>query len=95
MPAMEPVYDHEFISGLEELLVEGERGWRELCAELDVTPLKIVYEDLTDPATYAEVIRSALGHLGIHGNEIPIPQPRTHRQADKINHDWVQRYTTD
>lgn len=94
-PVAEPVYDYEFISGLEGLIVDSERGWPELCTELGVTPLDIVYEDLVDPSTYADTIRSALDHLGVDHDEIPVPEPRTHRQADEINRDWVQRYTAE
>jgi LPS sulfotransferase NodH len=93
-PAIEPAYDHDLIAGLEGLLAEAERGWPQLCADLGVTPLDIVYEDLVDPAIYADTIRSALAHLGID-DEMAIPPPRTHRQADETNHNWFQRYTTD
>ena len=91
----EPTYRYDFIAGLEGLLIEGEHGWPELCAELGVTPLDIVYEDLVDPSTYAQTIRAALWHLGIDTDEIAIPEPRTHRQADGTNRDWVKRYRTD
>jgi trehalose 2-sulfotransferase len=93
-PSAEPVYDRDFISGLEGLLVESEQGWPKLCAELGVTYLDVVYEDLVDPATYADTVRSVLDHLGVDQPEITIAPPRTHRQSDSINDDWVRRYTT-
>lgn len=58
-PAAPPNYDHEFIAGLEALLAEGEHGWPGLCAELGVTPLDILYEELVDPSSYPDIIRSA------------------------------------
>jgi trehalose 2-sulfotransferase len=96
-PSGEPVYDREFISGLEGLLVEAERGWPTLCAELGVTPFDVVYEDLVDPAIYADTVRSVLVHLGLDDPDDPaiaIPPPRTHRQSDSLNDDWVYRYTS-
>lgn len=95
VPAAETAYDYDFIAGLEGLLIEGESGWRELCAELGVTPLEIVYEDLVDPARYPDAIRAALTYLGIDDTEIAVPPPRTHRQADELNDEWAKRYTTD
>lgn len=95
VPTTEPTYDHELIAGLEGLLAEGEHGWADLCAELGVIPLDVLYEDLVNPSNYPDVIRSALDHLSIAHDEIAIPQPRTHQQADVINDDWVQRYRND
>jgi LPS sulfotransferase NodH len=93
-PVAEPAYSYDFVSALEGQLDEGERGWPELCAELGVTPLEIAYEDLVDPSTYADTIGATLGYLGIDHDEIGIPRPRTHRQADEINDDWIRRYAT-
>jgi LPS sulfotransferase NodH len=62
---------------------------------MGVTPFDIVYEDLVDPSTYGPTIRSVLSHLGVDTDEIAIPEPRTHRQADGINRDWVKRYRAD
>jgi trehalose 2-sulfotransferase len=94
-PAAEPAYSYEFISGLEGLLAEAEDGWPQLCAELGVTPLEVVYEDLVDPLSYADTIRSALAYLGVDDAGVAIPKPRTHRQADQINEDWIRRYAAD
>lgn len=94
-PTGEPVYNYDFIAGLEGLLVEGEHGWAELCAELGVEPLEIVYEDLVDPATYEPTIRAALSYLGIDSTDLTIPTPRTRRQADDTNREWVRRYRAD
>jgi LPS sulfotransferase NodH len=94
-PASEPAYTYDFVAGLEGLLVEGERGWPELCAEMRVTPFEIVYEELVDPSTYEPTIRAVLSHLGIDNDGIEIPAPRTHQQADAVNRDWVKRYRTE
>jgi LPS sulfotransferase NodH len=94
-PVTEPDYSYEFIVGLEGLLVEGEQGWPKLCAELGAEPLDIVYEDLVDPATYPDTIRSALDHLSVDHTDLTISPPRTRRQADEINQDWIERYRAD
>jgi trehalose 2-sulfotransferase len=94
-PTGDPAYRYDFIAGLESLLVEGEHGWAELCAELDVQPLEIVYEDLVDPSGYEPTIRAALGYLGIDPDETTIPKPRTLRQADSTNRAWGRRYLAD
>jgi trehalose 2-sulfotransferase len=94
-PTGEPTYSYDFIAGLEGLLVEGEHGWTELCTELDVQPLEIVYEDLVDPSRYEPTIRTALSYLGIDPEGITIPKPRTFRQADSTNREWIQRYRAD
>jgi trehalose 2-sulfotransferase len=95
VPLAEPAYDYGFIAALEGLLAEAERGWPELCAELGVTPHDVMYEDLVDPATYAGTIRSTLAYLGLDHAGVPIAPPRTHRQADELNEDWVRRFTAD
>lgn len=94
-PVTEPVYSYELIAGLEGLLIDGDHGWPALCAELGVAPLDIVYEDLVDPLIYPDAIRSALHYLGVDHTDVAIAPPRTRRQADEINQDWVQRYTAD
>jgi trehalose 2-sulfotransferase len=76
-PVREPVYSYDLIARLEGLLIEGEHGWPELCAELGVAPLEVVYEDLVDTATYSDTIRSALDHLGIDHTDVAIAPPRT------------------
>jgi LPS sulfotransferase NodH len=94
-PAGEPTYGFEFISGLERLVIEGDDGWPTFCDELGVTPLNLVYEDLVEPATYENTIRSALEYLGVHDEGLPIPAPRTRRQADATNDAWVDRYVAE
>jgi LPS sulfotransferase NodH len=90
-PTTKPMYSFEFISGLEGLIAEGDEGWPVFCDELGVERLAVSYEELVDPATYAATIRSVLRFLGVE-TAVAIPKPRTHRQADNINDDWVERY---
>jgi LPS sulfotransferase NodH len=90
-----PVYDYGLIAELEGLLVEGERGWPQLCDELGVAPFRVYYEDLVDPDRYAQTVRAALAHLGVDSPDVPIPPPRTLRQADAVNDEWARRYEAD
>lgn len=93
--AEEPEYDFALIHALEGLIVEGERGWRELFAELGLAPFDVVYEDLVSTDGYERTIRGVLDHLEV---EIPADvalAPRTMKQSDEINEDWVARYTAE
>jgi LPS sulfotransferase NodH len=87
-------YSAEFLDGLMGLIVEGEQAWRDFYAELGVEPYDVVYEDLVDDHRYPLVLCGALEHLGLAGDG-PIPAPRTQRQADNVNDEWVDRYRAD
>jgi LPS sulfotransferase NodH len=52
-----PVYDFDLIAGLEGLIAQGESGWRELYAELGLTPCEVVYEELSGDG-YERTIRA-------------------------------------
>jgi len=91
-PGAVPEYRYDIISGMEDLLIEGEVGWPVLCDEIGITPFDVVYEDLADPATYDATVRGVLEHLGVDAGDVTIPPPPTRRQADDVNDDWVRRY---
>jgi trehalose 2-sulfotransferase len=90
-PTGDPEYDPVFIANLIRLLEEGERGWRQLYSELGVEPYELVYEDIITEEGYPAAIRGVLRHLGVN-DSIAIPRPRTNRQADALNDDWVERF---
>jgi LPS sulfotransferase NodH len=95
-PSRPPQYDFDLISGLEGLIVEGERGWRELFDELGVTPYEVVYEELVTEDGYCCAVLGVLEHLGVETRGITAPPPpRTHRQADELNEAWVERFTSE
>jgi trehalose 2-sulfotransferase len=95
-PPPRPVeYRYDLINGLENLIIEGERGWRELFGELDVSPLELTYEDLATDDGYGKAIRAVIGHLQIGAPDLVVPNRRTHRQADEITEEWVVRYEAD
>jgi LPS sulfotransferase NodH len=85
-------YNAKLIGDLEALIIEGERGWRELYAELGVIPYEVVYEDLVSEEGFEQSVRGVLGHLGLPSAGFRVPRPRTKRQADELNDAWVARY---
>ena len=90
-PTGEPGYWREFIAGLEQLIIDGENGWRALYDELGLDPYEVVYEDLVTPDGYENALRGILDHLGVDQPDA-LPPPRTRQQADDLNEDWVNRY---
>jgi trehalose 2-sulfotransferase len=91
-PVREPVFQYEVIAGMMDLIAKGEQAWLDLYKELGVRPLEVVYEDLTSPEGYELTLRHVLRHLGLD-DSIEIPRPRTHRQADDVNDEWVDRFS--
>ena len=90
-PTGEPHYDRRIIAGMQDLIEEGERGWRQLFAEMEITPCVLYYEDLLTKEGYESSLRMALSHLGLP-NAAPLPEPRTLQQSDDLNDDWVERF---
>ncbi|MEY2461274.1 MAG: Stf0 sulfotransferase, partial [Acidimicrobiaceae bacterium] len=74
------------------LIVEGETGWRELYDELGLMPYEVVYEDLLTDDGYERALRGILRHLDVDDADLRMPVPRSHRQADAISDQWVERY---
>jgi trehalose 2-sulfotransferase len=90
-PSREPNYNYGVIKGMMSLISQGEQAWIELYAELGLAPFEVVYEDLLTSEGYEKAVRGVLHHLGLNDTG-PVPPPRTHRQADHINDDWVERF---
>jgi LPS sulfotransferase NodH len=88
-PLTTPQYDFELIKAMEQIIINGETGWREFYADLGIAPFEIVYEDLI--ADYEATLRALLDFLGLDAS-IHIPAPRTHKQADALNDAWLDRY---
>lgn len=94
-PSAKPVYDFGLIRGLEGLIVEGEKGWRELFRELELEPYEVVYEELATPEGYQGAVVGVAAYLGVDLVDVRLPQPRSHRQADQANEEWRKRYQQD
>jgi trehalose 2-sulfotransferase len=90
-----PQYQFDFLKNLEGLLEEAAVGWPGLCEELGVEPLYVTYEDLVDAARYPAIIAGILDYLGVTAAADRAPTPRTIRQSDELNEDWVTRYLHD
>jgi trehalose 2-sulfotransferase len=91
-PTGRPAYDAELIGNLVGLIQQGERVWRELYAELGVTPYRIVYEDFVAAENWESTIRGVVAHLGQDLGDGPVPPLRVHRQADDLNVAWAERF---
>ena len=87
----QPVFQYDVIAGMMDLIAEGEQAWLDLYKDLGVRPLEVVYEDLTSPDGYELTVRDVLRHLDLD-DSIEIPRPRTYRQADDVNDEWVNRF---
>jgi LPS sulfotransferase NodH len=85
--------DFEKIEVLQDLLAEGERGWRAFFAAGGIAPVEVMYEDLV--ADYAPTVRRVLDQLGIAhlaDDGAGVPPPKLRRQADAMSERWVQEY---
>lgn len=94
-PTGTPMYDFDFIAGLEALIVEGEEGWRRLFQEIGVHAYDIVYEDLETAEGYAAAVRGIAEHLDVPRAEVMMSRPRSRRQTDEVNEEWLGRYRAD
>lgn len=88
--AAEPTFDADRIAGRVRRIEEHNAAWRGWFAANSVEPLGVTYEELAaDPASTA---RRVLEHAGV---DVPAGldvEPRTERQADAVNDEWIRRY---
>ena len=96
-PSGVPRYDFQLIDSLRRLIADAETGWRRFFGELGVTPLDIVYEDdLATPHDLARTVRAIQKFLRLETRVDAVPPaPRTYRQTDSLNDEWVARYVSD
>jgi trehalose 2-sulfotransferase len=90
-PVRKPRFQYDVIVGMMNLIAEGEKAWLDLYEKLGVKPLEVAYEDFTTPDGYELTVRRVLGHLDLD-DTIEIPSPRTDRQSDGTNDEWVHRF---
>ena len=90
-PVRKPRFQYNVIVGMMDLIAQGERAWLDLYEKLGVTPLEVTYEDLTTSDGYEQTVRRVLRHLDLD-DTVEIPRPRTERQSDSTNDEWVDRF---
>jgi LPS sulfotransferase NodH len=88
--AAEPEFDADGIAGRVRRIEEHNAAWRRWFEANGVEPLAVTYEALAaDPEG---VTRRALELAGV---DVPADlhvEPRTERQSDSVNEDWIRRY---
>lgn len=87
---VEPFFDADRITGYLREIAEHEAGWERWFAAHGIRPRRVVYEDLV--ADMPTVVRELLRALGIDPSTARAVGPRHHRQADRLNDEWVKRY---
>ena len=85
-----PRFDHAMIDRSLDLIRRHTALWRGWFEAQGVTPLSVSYEELVTDVT--GVTRSILRWLGLDPGVGHAPTPATHRQADDLNAEWIERY---
>jgi LPS sulfotransferase NodH len=83
-------FDYEGIEGRVKQVEAHNERWRRWFAANGVEPLELSYESVA--ANPGDAVRRVLDHIGV---EVPADvaiQPRTERQSDAVNEDWIRRY---
>lgn len=75
-------------------ILQEEWAWEEYFGQAGITPITVVYEDLT--RNYESTVRRLLGDLEISlPRDYAFPAPRLDKQADAVSEEWVERYKRD
>jgi len=89
-PLADPAFDFEAIDERVGMAREQAAGWRRWFEANGIDPLPVLYEELVaDPVGVA---RRALAFLGVDVGGDVTAEPRTRRQADELNQEWIRRY---
>jgi len=85
----EPVYDFKIIASAARGIRRMEEGWDRYFSKNEITPLVIEYENMI--VNPGKVVADTCRHLGV---AVPdqLPEPRTARQASKLNAEWRERF---
>lgn len=87
-----PRFDRDAVTRIMRTIEEHNAGWERWFVAYGIQPHRIRYEDLSaDPQA---VTHGVLDHLGL-GHTLPAGRqvtPSHHRQADRLNEEWVVRY---
>lgn len=89
-PTGEPMFDAEGIAVRIRRIEEHTAAWRRWFESNRIEPLRVTYEQLAaDPTATA---RRVLAFVGVDVPAGLAVAPRTERQADAVNADWIRRY---
>ncbi|MCB8944618.1 MAG: sulfotransferase domain-containing protein [Ardenticatenaceae bacterium] len=87
----EPVFDFHSIDFRYNRLVEDDLEWSQFFAQQNITPFKVVYEELVN--NYEQTAVAILDYLNIsHPEKIEFGERRLQKQADRLSEEWVARY---
>lgn len=87
----EPVFNYDDINFRYKRLVESDQSWEQFFQKKNVTPFKVVYEDLVE--NYEQTALALLDYLEIsHPEKIDFGERRLQKQADKLSEEWVAQY---
>jgi LPS sulfotransferase NodH len=87
--AYEPFFDEAAISRALAEIEVWNAGWDAFFAGSEITPIRVVYEDLA--ADYTAEMGRLFDRLALDAE--PEPVPPTRRQADEISAAWIERYS--
>ena len=92
-PPQEPAYDASEIRARLEEMTAHDHSWERWFAALEIDPLRITYEELSeDPG---ETLRVVLDHLGLEREGADGIEPGVAKLADDISQDWAARFRSE
>jgi LPS sulfotransferase NodH len=86
-PPQEPAYDASEIRTRLEEMTAHDHSWEHWFATLEIDPLRITYEELSEGPV--ETLRVILDHLGLEREAADDVEPGVAKLSDNINQDWV------
>jgi trehalose 2-sulfotransferase len=90
LPPARADFDFEQIESLAGEVADHNIAWRRWFAANEIEPLRVQYEDLASDKV--GTAKRALAFLGFQIPDDLLIVEQTRRQADSLNHEWVQRY---
>jgi LPS sulfotransferase NodH len=90
VPVKTPEYDFHAIDHLVRESGDHDAAWRAYFSDHGIEPFRVAYEELAD--AYEQTVSQLLAFIGVSASALPIPRPRTAKQADTLSDEWVRRY---
>jgi LPS sulfotransferase NodH len=92
-PPREPAYDATGIRSRLEEVTAHDHGWEHWFAGLEIDPLRIAYEELSEGPV--ETLRVVLDQLGLEREAADGVEPGVAKLSDTINQDWAARFRSE